>query len=55
MKYIISYRRENERTWAISAMFDKLEDALNAQRELSRDFIIVSDWVEVRITKLRGY
>lgn len=55
MKYVVSFWHEKDKTWGISGIFDKLEDAFGAQRELCRDFLVVSEWVETRITRLRGY
>jgi hypothetical protein len=54
-RFVVSYWHEKHKTWEITGMFDKQDDAIAAARELFRDFLVVSDWAEVRITKLRGY
>ncbi len=54
-KYVVSYWSEKNKTWNLTGLFDDKEKALTAARELFRDFLDVSDWIEVRITKLRGY
>ncbi len=54
-KYIVSYWTERNKTWKLTGAYNEKEHALGAARELFRDYLDTSDWIEVRITKLKGY